>query len=163
MPHSAISVAKYLLDRANDQGRSISPMKLIKLVYMAHGWSLGLYGTPLIQEPVEAWKYGPVIRELYHKVKDYRSSPIPPGAFGSQRSDDEFSEIEKTVMDQTLEIYGKWSAIELSQLTHAEGTPWDVMYNKIGTSFAIPNDMIEDHYGKLYYESKERQGTNGGS
>ncbi len=31
-------------------------MQLIKLVYLCHGWTMGLYSRPLI-ENVEAWQY----------------------------------------------------------------------------------------------------------
>jgi len=68
MSHSSISVAKYLLDnKEEDSGPSFSPMKIIKLVYIAHGWMLGINGLPLMKDPIEAWRYGPVIRELYGK------------------------------------------------------------------------------------------------
>jgi len=54
-----LAVANYLIGKAQSEGRSITPMQLIKLVYIAHGWTLGLYDQPLIGEQVEAWTYGP--------------------------------------------------------------------------------------------------------
>ena len=136
-------------------------MKLVKLVYIAHGWMLGLYGRPLIREDVEAWKYGPVIRELYHEVKRFRHHPIPPAALVPGEDESDFGEYEKSVMDQTFDIYGRRTALQLSQMTHSPGTPWDVIYNEIGNSFAIPGDLIEDHYARLYEKygaSKETSG-----
>ena len=150
MSHASTSVARYILDRAREQGRSLTPMKLIKLVYIAHGWMLGLYGLPLIREDVEAWAYGPVVPELYQAVKRFRASPIPPEEVGLPIDEDEFDEFEIGVMNETLDIYGQRSALALSRMTHAPDTPWDVTYNKIGRSFAISNDLIEDHYEQLY-------------
>ena len=52
-------------------------MKLIKLVYIAHGWHLALEnGKSLISEAVMAWKYGHVINSLYQKLKRYGSQDI---------------------------------------------------------------------------------------
>jgi len=51
-------------------------MQLIKLVYIAHGWTLGLYNQPLIGKQVEAWTYGPVIPSVYHDFKHYGRDPI---------------------------------------------------------------------------------------
>ena len=51
-------------------------MKLQKLAYFAHGWNLAIRNTPLINESVEAWKFGPVIPSLYHDVKGYGMEPI---------------------------------------------------------------------------------------
>ena len=141
-------------------------MKLIKLVYISHGWMLGLYGRPLIQEDVEAWKYGPVIYELYREVKKFRSRPVDPGQIGhasGRANEDEFDEFEEDVMVQVLEIYGKRTAIQLSQLTHSPGTPWDVTYNQIGRSTTISNDLIEDHYARIYEDHQRTPDTPGSS
>lgn len=157
MSHSCLSVAKYLLDKAQEQERFLTPMKLIKLVCIAHGWMLGLYGKPLINENVEAWKYGPVVRELYHAIKQYRNRPIPPEAINYPDDFDSFNEREEQVMDQTMDIYGRFSALNLSRMTHSKGTPWDIVYNQIGRDFPIDNELIEEHYRKLYDQAIENQ------
>ena len=51
-------------------------MKLQKLVYIAHGWHLGLFDGLLISERVEAWRWGPVIESLYHEFKEFAKQPI---------------------------------------------------------------------------------------
>ena len=149
--HSSIAVARYLLDRAaHKHERGLTPMKIIKLVYTAHGWMLGLYGTPLIKEEVEAWRYGPVIRKLYRAVRKFGSQPIVPQKVKPPKNEADFHKWEKSVMDQTLDKYIQFSALQLSSMTHAPGTPWDVIYNKIGRSLIIYNDLIENHYSRLY-------------
>ena len=52
------------------RGREIetTPMHVLKLVYLCHGWCLGFTGEALINEPVEAWTYGPVVPTVYHLV-----------------------------------------------------------------------------------------------
>ena len=151
MSHSSHSVARRLLDQANGSQRDISPMKLMKLVYIAHGWMLGLYGRALISDRVEAWRYGPVIPELYRTVRKFRAGAIPPDKVEAPGDEHEFDEYEKGVIDQVYDIYGgNYSAIQLSQMTHARDTPWDKTYNRVGRSSLIPNDLIEDHYRRLY-------------
>ena len=79
--HDALEVARYLLSRKNKDKDSVSkymvftPMKLIKMVYITHGWFMARYGAdkPLIKEPIEAWKYGPVIQILHKKYKIYET------------------------------------------------------------------------------------------
>ena len=149
MGHSCLSVAKYLLDKGRENGRVFSPMKIIKLVYIAHGWMLGIYGRPLIREDVEAWKYGPVVRELYHEVKRFRNRVVDPNSLIVLENDD-FDDDEKSIMDETLEAYQQLSAVQLSQITHASGTPWDFIYNERKTGIVVPNDLIEDHYRRMY-------------
>jgi len=49
---ATLAVANYLIGKAHSEGDRITVMKLLKLVYIAHGWSLGLTGKPLIGEEV---------------------------------------------------------------------------------------------------------------
>ncbi len=74
--YSSITVANYFLSKGWEEHVAITPMKLLKLVYVAHGWYLGGTGEPLIHDPIMAWRYGPVIPSLYHEVKKYRSRGI---------------------------------------------------------------------------------------
>ena len=74
---SSITVAKRFIDIAEkDNGNTLTPMQLLKLVYIAHGTMLGKYSMPLINDKVEAWKYGPVIKPLYDAIKTYRNEPV---------------------------------------------------------------------------------------
>ena len=147
---SAVQVGNYIVRQAIEINKPVTPMKLLKLVYMCHGWMLGVYHRPLIQEEVEAWQYGPVIRVLYEAVRDYRSQAITdsltanPGVFDLD---------EQSVIDQVFSKYGDFSGIKLSQLTHMKGTPWDRTYNLQGQNGVISNDIIEDYYSQLIAEN----------
>ena len=70
--YPATTIANEFLRLANAQGNSVTHMKLQKLVYLAHGWHLALCdGATLINEQIEAWDHGPVIRALYAAFASY--------------------------------------------------------------------------------------------
>ena len=46
--YSAKEIANYFLELSAK--KDISPLKIQKLVYIAHGWHLALYGEPLVQD-----------------------------------------------------------------------------------------------------------------
>lgn len=142
--HSALSVADYILNKSAESDNTLTPMQVIKLVYLCHGWMLGLYDRPLITDSVEAWQYGPVIRKLYNAVKKFRSSPVNEALMSKDRV--EFDAHEVNIMDQVLQVYKSFSGPDLSRLTHATGTPWFITWNDIGHYTDISNDLIEDHF-----------------
>jgi uncharacterized phage-associated protein len=144
---SAVTVADRFLALARERGKTLTPMQLLKLVYIAHGWSLGLYGMPLIRDEVQAWQYGPVIPRLYNAVKSYRSQPVEGLIHPAE--DGGLDARESSVIRQVYEKYGDLSGPALSRLTHAPDTPWDLVYRPGAHGLVIPNDMIEDHYSRL--------------
>jgi uncharacterized phage-associated protein len=154
--HSSAAVANRFLELARQQGKPLTPMQLLKLVYIAHGWMLGLYGRPLIKDDVEAWQYGPVIPKLYRQTRQYKGSPVTEvlsQPFGEKPLD----EAEDDVIQQVFNVYGGRTAMQLSRMTHAAGTPWDLTYEPGGFGDVIPNDLIEEHYRRLAERASERE------
>lgn len=151
--HSSLAVANRFLALANQQGDALTPMQLLKLVYLAHGWMLGLHGRPLISDNVEAWQYGPVIPKLYNAVRKFKSQPVTGSlpAFDTQ-----FDEAEEDIIRQTYEIYGGKTGPALSRLTHRPGGPWETVYEHGSFGTTIPNDLIEDHYRQLATRASAR-------
>ncbi|MCA8999110.1 MAG: SocA family protein [Planctomycetaceae bacterium] len=152
MSHDAYEIAAYFMKKAEDSKKQITPMQLLKLVYIAHGWHLAIESKPLINDRIEAWKYGPVIPALYHIVKHYGSMEIPFQAFAFAPSFPEES-VTKQILDRVWDRYSNFSGFQLSTLTHQKGTPWwDVWHDERGSDHMgaiIPNEKIENHYTSL--------------
>jgi uncharacterized phage-associated protein len=145
--HDSRTVANRFLHMAEAKGDSLTPMQVLKLVYIAHGWMLGLYSRPLIKDPIQAWQYGPVIPRLYNSIKGFRGAPVT-GSIGAPANDD-LDDYEQDVVRQVYEVYGSKTGPALSRLTHAPGTPWAVTYVDGEFGVTIPTDIIEDHYRRL--------------
>lgn len=145
--HDSRTVANRLLTLAEARGDTLTPMQLLKLTYITHGWNLGLYGRPLIRDDVQAWRYGPVIPRLYNAVKDFRGKPVR-GPIATP-GDDRLTVADEDIVRQVYGIYGDKSGPALSRLTHAPGTPWALTYVAEEFGIVIPNDLIEDHYKRL--------------
>jgi uncharacterized phage-associated protein len=145
---NSISVANRLLELAEAKGDSLTPMQLLKLVYIAHGWMLGLYSKPLINERVEAWQYGPVIPALYGHLRQYRGAPVSK-KIKTLFNNPELDDVENDVVKQVYDAYSKFSGVQLSRMTHADGTPWANTYERGSFGKVIPVDLIEDHYKQL--------------
>lgn len=145
--HDSSTIANRFLEIATGRGDTLTPMQLLKLVYIAHGWMLGLYGVPLIEDEVQAWKYGPVIPNLYRAVSSFRDQPVRGPL--SSRTSDRLGDKETDLIRQVFDIYGSRTGIDLSRLTHQTGSPWAQTYRNGVSNLVISNDIIEDHYRVL--------------
>jgi uncharacterized phage-associated protein len=74
--YDAIAIANYFIEKSLATGKRLTPMQLVKLVYIAHGWYLARTGKPLLADAVQAWQFGPVIPTLYHEFKQFRDGQI---------------------------------------------------------------------------------------
>ncbi|MCM1364265.1 MAG: DUF4065 domain-containing protein [Faecalibacterium sp.] len=114
-------------------------LKLNKLLFYAQGCHLSRTGEPLFDADIEAWKYGPVVSEIYRKYKVCGSSAI-------ETVDDDFApnalngEELETLLDVMRE-YGKYTATALVAMTHKAGTPWSNAMES-GNSIITRNEMI---------------------
>lgn len=110
---SAHDVAAYILQR-----RSMTAMKLQKLLYYSQAWHLVWADEALFPERIEAWANGPVVREIYadHR-REFRLAAWPRGDASSLTS------TERETVDAILDSYGRRDAHWLSELTHMED-PW---------------------------------------
>lgn len=163
--YSGTAIANYFIrEHGPDPASDLTLMKLVKLVYLSHGWHLGVYGVPLLDENAEAWQYGPVVPSVYHAAKHFGKRPITtllPVEFGSsQRSVDDFPQIQG-FLDLMWDEYGQYSGLQLSALTHREGTPWDITWNKLGGKHSravqIPDNLIAEYYMEKIQKLGERQ------
>lgn len=151
--HDALTIADEILKIAKAKGKSLTPMQLMKLTYIAHGWALAILNRDLFRNRIEAWQYGPVIPDLYHATKQYGKNPIPLGAIGSP----EQSGVEREThvfLEDVFEKYGNLDGITLSYLTHQRGTPWDQVYVPNVRRIEIPDYLIKQHYDELLSASR---------
>jgi len=142
MQYDAKQIANEFIDRARRDGKRLSIMKLLKLIYIAHGWMLALYGRPLVHNRIEAWRHGPVIPDVYNALR-------PQGIYVETLASVEPATIDeqaKHLIDQIYDMYSKMSAFRLSDLTHVEGGPWMVASQSGGNYAPIPDDLIRQHY-----------------
>lgn len=117
-------------------------MSLLKLAYIAHGWNLEMRNEPLFVNRIEAWRYGPVIPDVYKAFRPQGVIPSKPDTSFAAPTDP----VDVGFLEQIYKIYGHMSAFRLSELTHEPGGPWETA-SKLGGSYAeIPNDLIFAHY-----------------
>ena len=133
-PYLPKAIANAFLQRAFNDKKLVGHLKLQKLVYLAHGYYLAVTnGTPLIDEPFEAWDYGPVCRNLYDEFRDNGRSPINRLATDLDWDTEQDLPVPvpaddpaaRKVIDFVYKTYLDRSPFSLSDLTHKAGWAWD--------------------------------------
>lgn len=151
MAYDAMTVANRFIELANKDGRKLTPMQLIKLSYIAHGFSLAINRRPLLDEDIEAWRYGPVVPSLYKRLKKYGSSEVdgPQSVSFLNLKGEKLDEQDAKLVDIVFQKYGKLTGVQLSYLTHKPGTPWAANYRPDEYGTEIDNNQIRSHYVSL--------------
>lgn len=122
MAYKALDIAKKLIYLAqNDEpngGELLTNLKLQKLLYYQQGFHLAFFGTPLFEESVESWMYGPVVPSVYDEYSKYGSASLPVTTQAITLTDD-----EERLFNEVFDAYREFSAIGLMNKTHSE-RPW---------------------------------------
>ncbi len=154
-PYPATTIANEFLQYSFDEEHWINHLKLQRLVYLAHGWCLGLEEEPLIKEDIVAYQYVPIIFELYDQFIGYGLEPIaslysppikdllPAKTLSLQKSDTLFYGVVEKIWD----VFKSWTSGQLAVIGHGEGTPWDIVKNNNQT--IISHKILRDHFKKL--------------
>ncbi len=158
LPYSASDIANFMIACSFIEKIPLSPMKLIKLVYIAYGWGLVFLNQKLFNEDIEAWQYGPVIPSIYHEFKRFGKEPIDEMSVSMNEMTGDLSvnrinlkegnNISK-LLNLVWTYYRNYSAVELSDLTHQLGSPWDNAVKTNGYRSILNDDDIKAWESKV--------------
>lgn len=133
---TALDVAKFFLSF-----KPLSQLQIQKLVYLAYREYLVDYNQKLFDEKIVAYRYGPVVEEIYQIFKKYGSYEIEledtceyvlknihlPQAIGRLFLAENHKQIISTLL-RIIEKYGDMTGSQLVKLTHTKGGAWDSVY-----------------------------------
>ncbi|MBT2572591.1 DUF4065 domain-containing protein [Bacillus sp. ISL-51] len=152
---TAYDVAKFVLSF-----QSASHLKLQKLLYYIYAEFLLKTGKKLFKEPIVAFKFGPVIEDIFSKYKvhgksiiDYQEDAsiklltddlVVTPSFMKVLSSEHGGEAIESIT-KVLVKYGKYPPFRLVDMTHQEGGPWHRAYEP-GQNCAITDDLITKYH-----------------
>ncbi|MGD9882424.1 MAG: Panacea domain-containing protein, partial [Reyranella sp.] len=106
------------------------------------------FNRPLIKEPIEAWRYGPVIRNLYAELRYFGNQPVTEELLQAF-DDDSLDREEAHIVNEVFQKYGRASGIALSNWTHLAQSPWDQTWRSQGQNAVIPNELMASYFRRL--------------
>lgn len=145
MIYYALDIAKYIINKCNEVNTPITNLKLQKLLYYAQGKCLAQKGSPLFGEDIYAWKYGPVIPNVYSHFSMYAANVII--------NNYELMEPDKSIQELIYQVlYEKLGvpAWELVEMTHEE-PPWKYANKVFGIGALISKESIKQYFENENY------------
>ncbi len=157
--YNVLDVCRYIVNYSNEKDYGISNLKLQKILYFVQAFFLfnSKNQQPCFHERIEAWDFGPVVREAYNEYKQFGSCNIPPiksytintlGSWNQQivnYTDDVISTEDKTIINQVLDAFKEHTANDLVEITHNQD-PWLKAYRPYMNN-EITNDSIREFFG----------------
>jgi prophage ps3 protein 01 len=138
--YNVLDICHYVINYCNDKGYSISNLKLQKLLYFIQAYFLISTNKACFHEDIEAWNFGPVIREAYMEYKKYGGLDIPHldsylvidknNLWDLKRipiNTDMISKKHKQMINDVVDKFSPYSATDLVDLTHRQA-PWKNAY-----------------------------------
>jgi len=142
MSHPVLHIANKIIARTDlEHGELISNLKLQKLLYYIQGYFIAVFGKQLFDNEIEAWQYGPVVREVYNHFKDNGSSSIK---IDKNAPIAKLNNDEESLFSEVLNEYGQYSAIKLMNMTHEE-SPWVKTFNE-NPQGVISVDLMTEYF-----------------
>ena len=167
--YKVLDVARYIINYSNRNDKSITHLKLQKLIYYVQAnFLVNRNGVHCFEENILNWDYGPVINEVYYEFrgngKDYLPNQeeytiieydedIESIKFCEKRFDEKIiMDSDKEMINEVIDSYFQYTAFEMVNKTHGED-PWkSIERNKV-----IDKEIIREYYlqnsGKIKGES----------
>lgn len=158
MSHDARAIANFLLDYADSRDIGVSHLSLQKILYFLQGWHLCRLEAPIFENPIEAWKYGPVVRVVYDSFKEFkngkkistRARKIDLRTGNSERVLYNLSDSEEEFSREIFNFYCRIDAYKLSRMTHELGSPWHNIWSQaednVVLGMEIPLSDIRNYF-----------------
>lgn len=145
---TAMTLANYILNKAKKANINVTNMKLQKILYYVQGYFLAKFDRPLFPDEIQAWKFGPVVPNVYYEFSPFGSEELfALGEADMTSCDMQEVELIDSVINDKLQL----SARALMLSTHNE-LPWKTV-TKDGTHITanavISNELIKTHFKSL--------------
>lgn len=132
-------VASYIIQKCINDRAPISNLQLQKILYfIQRDYLQSAKGNPVFDDDFEAWRFGPVIPEIYYDYSGYGSMTID-----MPDEEKDIMSADKEIIDPIVESKRKLNPWDLVEQTHKNKGAWAITYqNGKGYKKIINKELI---------------------
>jgi uncharacterized phage-associated protein len=150
MTYNVNDIANKILNCAttDDTQELISNLKLQKMLYYMQGYFLARFDSPLFNDDIEAWMYGPVVPSVYYMYSEHGKNGIEWNEVPIN-----LTEEEEDLFTAVYDNYSIYSGSKLIDMSHNE-PPWKDIDNagRVGRGTVISKESLRDFFiNKISY------------
>lgn len=145
--------AYYLVNVFRRHGNPVTQIHIQKLMFLFEAYYMNMKDVSFLYEcEFKAWNFGPVAIPLYKKFKVYGKNEINLTPEEVEEGN-KISEDKKKLIEDLYDAFKDFTAMQLVQFTHAEGSPWKKAWDNEPYSVISKERMKE--WFKPYVEKEE--------
>ncbi len=149
--NNIVQDAYYLITLFEEGRQEPTQLHIQKMMYLFEAYYMNVEDVDKLYDcNYQAWNFGPVAIPLYKEFKIYGKNPIK---ITKEEKDwaDQISEKKKKLLKELYEVFKGFSAMQLVNFTHAEGSPWNKAWNE-KTYSEISKKEIKEWFSKYVKE-----------
>ncbi len=131
--YNALSIAPFFINKG------VTPLQLHKLLYYTQVWYFVKHRHTLFNNEIQAWIYGPVIKDVWNYFRYMRRSDIIPKRILNSIYSAHLPSHVQNHLNEVWNAYGHLSGADLVDLTHNE-LPW--INSRLGCLTNEPSDNV---------------------
>lgn len=145
--------AYFLINLFHRDKKEITQLHVQKLMFIFEAYYMNIYDNIKELYPCQykAWAFGPVATQLYNRFKKYGKDDIELTEEEIEKANS-ISEEKKILLTNIYEKFKDFSATQLVNFTHADGSPWKEAWENEQYS-NISKEKMKKWFSK--YVSKE--------
>lgn len=138
-------IARYIIDYSWDRKKTVSNLRLQKILYFVQAEFLVTKGEPCFDEDIYAWSLGPVVPQVYHMYKKFGNISIPTeGTSGKEYG---IADEDIVLLNEIIDECNKHSTSTLVQWTHSQ-EPW-IKASNSGFNKLISKSSIKQFFEEV--------------
>ena len=121
--YTALEVAKHIIDKCSTDNKLITNLQLQKILYYVQRFFLQKQKRALFSDEIEAWQFGPVVKEVY----DYFCGSGAMTIYYIQIGGTSIATEDAILIDKIVEEKRELNAWAMVKDTHEKGKAWDLI------------------------------------